>query len=100
MRSMPGPWPPARPWRSARDVESVPIVAFDEIDSTNAEAKRRGEAGDCGPIWITASRQSAGRGRRGRNWETGAGNLAATYFFTTGQSASEVSQLSFIAALA
>lgn len=81
-------------------MDKVPIVAFDEIDSTNAEAKRRGDAGDRGPIWITASRQSAGRGRRGRNWETSTGNLAATYFFTTDQSASEVAQYSFIAALA
>ena len=86
---MPGPWPPRRRWRCAKDVDSVPIAAFDEIDSTNAEAKRRGDAGDHGPIWITASRQSAGRGRRGRSWETSTGNLAATYFFTTDQSASE-----------
>jgi BirA family biotin operon repressor/biotin-[acetyl-CoA-carboxylase] ligase len=81
-------------------VDKPPIVTFDEIDSTNAEARRRGEAGDLGPIWITASRQSAGRGRRGRNWETGQGNLAATYFFTTDQSAGEIAQHSFIAALA
>lgn len=81
-------------------MDKVPIVAFDEIDSTNSEAKRRGDAGDSGPLWITASRQRAGRGRRGRNWETEAGNLAATYFFTTDQSASEVAQHSFVAALA
>jgi BirA family biotin operon repressor/biotin-[acetyl-CoA-carboxylase] ligase len=81
-------------------VDKVPIVAFGEIDSTNAEAKRRGEVGDSGPMWITATRQSAGRGRRGRNWETEAGNLAATYFFTTNQSAAEVAQHSFVAALA
>jgi BirA family biotin operon repressor/biotin-[acetyl-CoA-carboxylase] ligase len=81
-------------------VDKVPIVTFDEIDSTNAEARRRGDAGDRGPIWITASYQSAGRGRRGRSWETAEGNLAATYFFTTDQSAGEIAQLSFIAALA
>ncbi len=81
-------------------MDNVPIVVFDEIDSTNAEAKRRGDAGELGPIWITASRQSAGRGRRGRTWETGEGNLAATYFFTTDQSAGEVARHSFIAALA
>ncbi|MEP6968208.1 MAG: biotin--[acetyl-CoA-carboxylase] ligase, partial [Pseudomonadota bacterium] len=40
----------------------VPIVAFDEIDSTNAEARRRAEAGEAGPVWFTATRQSAGRG--------------------------------------
>ncbi len=81
-------------------MEKVPIFAFDEIDSTNAEARRRGESGDLGPAWITALRQSAGRGRRGRNWETGKGNLAATYFFTTDHSASDIAQHAFIAALA
>jgi BirA family biotin operon repressor/biotin-[acetyl-CoA-carboxylase] ligase len=81
-------------------VDSVPIVAFDEIDSTNAEARRRGDAGDLGPMWITASSQTAGRGRRGRNWETRVGNLAATYFFTSDQSAGEIAQYAFIAALA
>ena len=30
-----------------------PIEALDEIDSTNAEARRRAEAGETGPIWIT-----------------------------------------------
>jgi BirA family biotin operon repressor/biotin-[acetyl-CoA-carboxylase] ligase len=78
----------------------VPIAAFDELDSTNAEAKRRGDAGDWGPMWITASKQSAGRGRRGRNWETGAGNLAATFFYATERSAAEIAQLSFVASLA
>ena len=81
-------------------MDNVPIVAFDEIDSTNAEARRRGDAGDLGPLWITALRQSAGRGRRGRNWETGQGNLAATHFFTTDLSPGDIAQHAFIAALA
>ncbi|HUZ13610.1 MAG TPA: biotin--[acetyl-CoA-carboxylase] ligase [Caulobacteraceae bacterium] len=77
-----------------------PIEALDEIDSTNAEARRRAEAGARGPIWITAARQSAGRGRRGRNWETGAGNLAATHLSVTGRLPAEAAQISFVAALA
>src|SRR4051794_27048187 len=51
-------------------------------------------------MWITAARQSAGRGRRGRNWETGAGNLAATYLFVTARPPAEAAQVSFVAALA
>ena len=77
-----------------------PIVALDEIDSTNAEARRRAEAGEAGPLWITAARQTAGRGRRGRAWETGAGNLAATYLFVTRKPPAEAAQVSFVAALA
>lgn len=78
----------------------APVLAFDELDSTNAEARRRGEAGEAGPLWITAERQSAGRGRRGRAWSTGEGNLAATYLFTTPKSAPEAAQVSFVTALA
>ena len=79
---------------------AVPIEAFDEIDSTNAEARRRAEAGQAGPLWITAARQNAGRGRRGRAWETGEGNLAATYLFVTSKSPAQAAQVSFVAALA
>jgi BirA family biotin operon repressor/biotin-[acetyl-CoA-carboxylase] ligase len=77
-----------------------PIEALDEIDSTNAEARRRAEAGASGPLWITAERQTAGRGRRGRAWETGEGNLAATLLFTTTKPPAEAAQVSFVAALA
>lgn len=79
---------------------SAPIFALDEVDSTNAEARRRADAGEAGPLWITAGRQSAGRGRRGRVWETGAGNLAATYLFATAKAPIEAAQVSFVAALA
>ena len=78
----------------------IPVLAFDEIDSTNAEARRRAEAGEAGPLWITAARQSAGRGRRGRNWSTEGGNLAATLLDTTDLPPVEAAQISFIAALA
>ncbi|HEX6859176.1 MAG TPA: biotin--[acetyl-CoA-carboxylase] ligase [Caulobacteraceae bacterium] len=76
------------------------IEVFEELDSTNAEARRRAEAGATGPLWITAARQTAGRGRRGRAWETGEGNLAATLLFTTSKPPAEAAQVSFVAALA
>lgn len=78
-----------------------PVLAFEEIDSTNAEARRRAEAGEEGPLWITALRQTAGRGRRGRAWETGAGrNLAATLLIATDRAPADAAQISFVAALA
>ena len=77
-----------------------PIEALDEIDSTNAEARRRAETGETGPVWITALRQTAGRGRRGRGWETGMGNLAATLLCVTPKPPVEAAQISFVAALA
>lgn len=73
------------------------LIRHDLIDSTNSEARRLAEAGERGPLWITAVRQTAGRGRRGRAWEQGDGNLAATLLL---QPAGDFAQLSFAAALA
>lgn len=78
----------------------VRTLVFDEIDSTNAEARRLAETGETGPMWIAAHRQSAGKGRRGRTWESPSGNLAATFLATTGHAAPEAAQISFVAALA
>ncbi|MBW3560549.1 MAG: biotin--[acetyl-CoA-carboxylase] ligase [Proteobacteria bacterium] len=77
----------------------TPLV-FDHLDSTNAEARRRAEAGETGPLWIAARRQTAGRGRYGRTWEGANGNLAATLLSGTGKPAGEAAQISFVAALA
>ncbi|MGC9955217.1 MAG: biotin--[acetyl-CoA-carboxylase] ligase [Rhizomicrobium sp.] len=70
------------------------------IDSTNEEARRRAAAGEKGPLWIMAARQSAGRGRRGREWQSSQGNLAATLLLRPEKPAGECAQLSFLAALA
>ncbi len=77
-----------------------PIEVLGEIDSTNAEARRRAESGSLGPVWICAARQTAGHGRRGRAWETGQGNLAATWLGATQKPPAEAAQVSFVAALA
>jgi BirA family biotin operon repressor/biotin-[acetyl-CoA-carboxylase] ligase len=77
-----------------------PIEAYEELDSTNAEARRRAEAGAGGPVWITAAVQTAGRGRRGRAWSTTKGNLAATLLLTTDLAPADAAQISFVAALA
>jgi BirA family biotin operon repressor/biotin-[acetyl-CoA-carboxylase] ligase len=69
-----------------------------EIDSTNSEARRLAEAGDAGAIWVVADRQTAGRGRRGRVWQTQPGNLATTLLLRP--QGAQVAQLSFAAALA
>lgn len=77
-----------------------PIHVLDEIDSTNAEARRRAEVGDVASQWIVARRQSAGRGRRGRNWESEGGNLFATLLHLTQKPPAEAAQVTFVAALA
>jgi BirA family biotin operon repressor/biotin-[acetyl-CoA-carboxylase] ligase len=45
-----------------------PVLVFDSIDSTNAEALRAIERGQAAPFLVLAERQTAGRGRRGRKW--------------------------------
>ena len=47
-----------------------------------------------------ARHQSAGRGRRGRSWEGGEGNLTATLLLTLDKSPLEAAQLAFVAGLA
>jgi BirA family biotin operon repressor/biotin-[acetyl-CoA-carboxylase] ligase len=76
------------------------LKTFAVIDSTNEEAKRLAGAGEAGPIWISAARQTAGRGRRGRAWESPSGNLAATLMLRPGKTATECAQLSFVTAIA
>jgi BirA family biotin operon repressor/biotin-[acetyl-CoA-carboxylase] ligase len=81
-------WPPG-----------VGLLRLDEVDSTNDEARRRAAAGEAGPLWIMAARQTAGRGRRGRRWEGGEGNLAATLLLRFA-ALPAAGQLGFAAALA
>lgn len=58
------------------------LVCLETTDSTNSEAERRLAAGDATPLVIIARRQTHGRGRRGRIWQsTQAGNLYITFAF-------------------
>ncbi len=75
-------------------------IILDTTDSTNADARRRAEAGVSGPVWIMAHRQTAGRGRMGRIWATSEGNIAATYMFPFPGAVHEAARLGFTAALA
>lgn len=79
---------------------AAPILLLDQTDSTNAEARRRAEAGETGPLWIVARRQTEGRGRRGRRWESQDGNLFSTLLQLTRKSPAEAAQVTFVAALA
>jgi BirA family biotin operon repressor/biotin-[acetyl-CoA-carboxylase] ligase len=48
---------------------------LDECESTNDLARKLGEAGAPHGTWVSARRQTAGRGRVGRAWRTIEGNL-------------------------
>ena len=66
------------------------------VDSTNAEALRRAAAGERGPVWLLARKQTAARGRRGRAWVSPEGNFAATLLM---QAPGDLALRSFVAAL-
>lgn len=76
------------------------LEQYETLDSTSAEAKRRAQAGDSGPLWIVALRQTAGYGRRGRGWTQGAGDFAGSLLFAADAPKERFGQLSFAAALA
>lgn len=70
-----------------------------EVDSTNAEALRQAP-GLAGPTWIFATRQVAGRGRRGRAWRDPEGNFAASLVLRPDAAPERAALRSFVAALA
>jgi len=76
------------------------FISLDAVDSTNLEAKRLAEQGDFGPLWIRADRQSAGRGRRGREWTSDTGNLFCSGLYTFEGTTRQSAQMSFVTALA
>ena len=78
----------------------TPVRRYEELDSTNSEAARLAQAGEAGPLWLVAQRQTAGRGRRGRAWQGDPRNLAATLLMTTAQPPAEAARTAFVAALA
>ncbi len=86
--------------REATDLAGVRHISYETLGSTNAEALARARAGERGPLWISAKRQTAGRGRRGSAWVSAPGNVAATLLLTDPSPPASASQLAFVAALA
>lgn len=80
--------------------EGVLREVHPSLDSTNAEAARRANAGERGPIWFLALEQTAGKARRGRVWRDLSGNFSASLLMRPKGSPNEAALRSFIAALA
>jgi BirA family transcriptional regulator, biotin operon repressor / biotin---[acetyl-CoA-carboxylase] ligase len=78
----------------------VRLVSHELLASTNTEALTLARAGERGPLWVTAGRQSAGRGRHGRTWTSEPGNLFASLLLTEPAPPEHWAELSFVAALA
>lgn len=76
------------------------LASFDAIGSTNTEALAAAAAGDPGGIWFAALQQTEGRGRRGRQWMSPPGNLAASLLIVPDASPDIVATLGFVAGVA
>lgn len=80
------------------------VCCYDEIDSTNTEAKRIAE-GACGAqghgTVIVAEKQNAGRGRRGRDWNSPGGEgIFFTILLRPQMDPANASMLTLVKALA
>ncbi len=76
------------------------VERFAVLDSTSEEAKRRALAGDPGRLWILADRQTAGRGRHGRDWRSPVGNFHGSALLVAPCPIAEAPQLGFVAGVA
>ena len=75
------------------------LVALDTIDSTNAEAKRRAQAGAEDGTLIWAREQTEARGRYDRRWAAPRGNLYFSMILRPDCTPAQATQLSFVSAL-
>ncbi|MEJ0010094.1 MAG: biotin--[acetyl-CoA-carboxylase] ligase [Alphaproteobacteria bacterium] len=76
------------------------LLSYDVLDSTNEEAKRLAGGGASHGAVIWARRQTAGRGRMGRDWVSAEGNLFVSVLLSPQCELATCSQLSFVAAVA
>jgi BirA family transcriptional regulator, biotin operon repressor / biotin---[acetyl-CoA-carboxylase] ligase len=76
------------------------LVAHDVVGSTNSEALAAARSGEAGPLWVVAAEQTAGRGRRGREWVSAPGNLYASLLLFDAAPPETAPQLAFVTGLA
>jgi BirA family biotin operon repressor/biotin-[acetyl-CoA-carboxylase] ligase len=76
------------------------LNGYDSVGSTSNEAARAAASGDVGDVWFAALKQTEGRGRRGRAWETAHGNLAASLLVVPDADPAIAATLGFVAGVA
>lgn len=76
------------------------IITLTETGSTNKDAMRLALKGEPLPLWVSAGRQTEGRGRAGRTWFSDAGNLHASIAFETAAAPDKAGQVALVAGLA
>lgn len=76
------------------------LLSFDELDSTNEEAKRLAKSGSGHGAVIWAKRQTGGKGRMGRQWQSREGNLFVSVLLQPDKKEALLAELSFVTAIA
>lgn len=76
------------------------LEIHDQLSSTNEQAAQRAREGSRPNTWTVTEHQSHGRGRHGRTWFSGQGNLYASLFLYPEVSVSRFFELSFVTACA
>jgi BirA family biotin operon repressor/biotin-[acetyl-CoA-carboxylase] ligase len=77
------------------------IHYYDSIDSTNTKAKELAEAGHPSGTLVVADQQTAGKGRRGRTWDSPSGNsIFMTLLLKPEINPNNASMLTLVAAMA
>jgi BirA family biotin operon repressor/biotin-[acetyl-CoA-carboxylase] ligase len=76
------------------------LECHEVLESTSTLLKQRAEAGEAEGLAIQALRQSAGRGRQGRGWDSPAGNLYISALLRPAVPLREAPEWSFVAAVA
>jgi hypothetical protein len=67
-------WPAEAIWEAVAPIlPGFTVEVLPQVDSTNSELMRRSRLGQTDPVLLVAERQSAGRGRLGRQWQSQAG---------------------------
>jgi BirA family biotin operon repressor/biotin-[acetyl-CoA-carboxylase] ligase len=79
-------WPVEAIWEAvAAELPGFTVEVLPSIDSTNTELMRRARAGRTEPVLLVAETQTAGRGRLGRDWHSGAASdVGACLTFSLG----------------
>ncbi len=86
--------------KSGNLIEDYHLLSYDVLDSTNEEAKRLAGGGASHGAVIWAKKQTAGRGRMGREWVSPEGNLYVSVLLSPDKDLATCSQLSFVTAVA
>ncbi len=85
LNGVPVRWPAEAIWEEVFPVlPGFSVEVLPEVDSTNTELMRRARSGQTDPVLLVAERQTAGRGRLGRDWKSDTQGDGGTLTFSLG----------------